>query len=96
MLINRLSTHASDRIATAYNKPVHTQKIIAVVERCSQQGYVVNAKDKGHYVVHPDHGAYVVVDGVVATFIHKSRIGEHGGCQRAYIQVMEKFNKKAA
>jgi predicted RNA-binding protein (virulence factor B family) len=96
MIITKLSIHALDRLATAYKAPVRTQKVIATVERCAQQGYVVGAKNEGDYVVYPDHGAFVVKDHVIVTFIHKSRMGEHGGCQRAYAQVMAINTKKKA
>jgi hypothetical protein len=96
MIITKLSVHASNHIVTAYKVPVRTQKVIATVERCAQQGYVIGAKDEGDYVVYPDHGAFVVKDHVIVTFIHTSRMGEHGGCQRAYAQIMAIVTKKKA
>jgi|694.fasta_scaffold126933_6 hypothetical protein len=86
MLVNirRISNHATERLVETYRVAPKIQKIIALVVSQAAKNVIEYGRDNAVFVINPNEGAYVVKGDTVVTFIHKSRIGEFGNCQRAY------------
>jgi hypothetical protein len=88
----KFSDHAVDRMVQAYKGAPRVAGIISLISKLAAENKVELGSDGELYVVAPGEGVFVIKGDTVVTFIHKSRIGEFGECQRAWAR----FNKKVA
>lgn len=82
--VRRFSKHAEERMVEAYKASPKVAGVLALINKNASKNMVEFATGDEIYVLIPGEGAFVVKGDTVVTFIHKSRIGAHGECQRAY------------